>query len=52
MDANFKLKSKNRNIKDKELSSGGSYFVETEAYESYVAGAVEPEEVRSIETSV
>ena len=36
MDANFKLKSKDRGIKDIELSAGDSCFVETEPYEKHL----------------
>lgn len=37
VDANFRLKSKNRQIKDPELGSGWSYFVENTAYTRHVA---------------
>jgi len=37
VDANFRLKSKNRQIKDPELGSGWSYFVENTAYAQHVA---------------
>ncbi|KAF9779310.1 hypothetical protein BJ322DRAFT_1113656 [Thelephora terrestris] len=37
VDANFKLKSKNRQIKDPELGSGWTYFVEDTAYTCHVA---------------
>jgi hypothetical protein len=37
VDANFKLKLKNRHIKDPELGSGWSYFVENSAYLRHVA---------------
>ena len=36
MDANFKLKSKDRGIEDIELSAGGGCFVETEPYEKHL----------------
>ena len=36
MDANFKLKSKDRGIKDIELSAGCGCFVETEPYEKHL----------------
>lgn len=37
VDANFKLKLKNRQIRDPELGSGWAYFVENEAYTRHVA---------------
>lgn len=37
LDANFKLKLKNRQINDPELDSGCSYFVENSAYVDYIA---------------
>ena len=45
MDANFKLKSKDRGIKDIELSTGCGCFVETEPYEKHLEeyGAKAPE---------
>ena len=36
VDANFKLKSKDRGINDIELSAGGGCFVETEPYEKHL----------------
>lgn len=36
VDANFRLKLKARGIKDPELGSGWSYFVEQLAYEKHV----------------
>ena len=36
LDANFKLKLKNRKINDPELGSGWSYFVENSAYTRHV----------------
>jgi hypothetical protein len=36
MDANFKLKSQDRGIKDIELLAGGGCFVETEPYEKHL----------------
>ena len=36
VDANFRLKSKNRQIEDPELGSGWSYFVENTAYVQHV----------------
>jgi hypothetical protein len=43
LDGNFKLKRKNRNIKDPELSNGWSYFVEEKAYQTFLGNA--PEEI-------
>jgi len=37
VDANFRLKLKNRQISDPELGSGWSYFVENSAYTRHVA---------------
>jgi len=37
VDANFRLKSKNRKIRDPELGSGWSYFVENSKYTNHVA---------------
>jgi hypothetical protein len=45
MDANFKLKSKARNIRDEELSSGGAYFVEASVFEEHVKNAIHYKEV-------
>jgi len=45
VDANFRLKSKNRQIKDPELGSGWSYFVENKAYSQHVAGNSREEDV-------
>ena len=46
IDANFKLKLKNRRINDPELGSGWSYFVENSAYTSHVAKNPHQEDVR------
>ena len=45
VDANFKLKSKNRQIKDPELGSGWSYFVENAAYTHHVVNNPHEKEV-------
>lgn len=45
VDANFKLKSKNRRINDPELGSGWSYFVENKAYTRHVAKSPDDQEV-------
>ena len=37
VDANFKLKLKNRRIEDPELGSGWSYFVEDSQYTRHIA---------------
>ena len=47
VDANFRLKSKNREIKDPELGSGWSYFVENVAYTQHVAANPREEDVGS-----
>jgi hypothetical protein len=36
VDANFKLKNKERGIEDIELSAGGGCFVDTEPYEKHL----------------
>jgi hypothetical protein len=36
VDANFRLKLKNRRLKDVELSSGWAYYVEPSEYEKYL----------------
>ena len=46
VDANFRLKSKNRQIKDPELGSGWSYFVENTTYTHHVAKPSHEKEVR------
>jgi hypothetical protein len=51
VDANFKLKSKNRQIKDPELGSGWSYFVENTAYTRHVANNPHEEDVRIFQIS-
>ena len=48
LDANFKLKSKNRKIKDPELGSGWSYFVENSAYTRHVASNPHEQDVRRL----
>lgn len=45
LDANFKLKLKNRQIHDPELGSGWSYFVENSAYVHHVASNPNEREV-------
>jgi len=45
VDANFRLKSKNRQVKDPELGSGWSYFVENTAYTQHVAANPREEDV-------
>lgn len=49
VDANFKLKSKNRQINDPELGSGWSYFVEHTSYTNHVANNPQEEDVRMFE---
>ena len=48
VDANFKLKLKNRKIEDPELGSGWSYFVENSKYTHHVANNPHENDVRSI----
>lgn len=48
VDANFKLKLKNRHINDPELGSGWSYFVENSAYTHHVANSQHDKEVRHV----
>jgi len=45
LDANFKLKLKNRQINDPELGSGWSYFVENSAYMDRIANNPHEDEV-------
>lgn len=46
MDANFKLKLKDRGLKDIELAPGWAYFVEEEAYQTVVKSLSDDSEVR------
>jgi hypothetical protein len=46
VDANFKLKLKNRRIEDPELGSGWSYFVENSQYTRHVARNPREKDVR------
>ena len=46
IDANFRLKLKNRQISDPELGSGWSYFVENSAYARHVEKNIDEEEAR------
>lgn len=48
IDANFRLKLKNRQLNDPELGSGWFYFVENSAYTSHVEKSLIEEEVRCI----
>lgn len=48
VDANFRLKLKNRGIHDPELGSGWSYFVEATRYEKHVRQFFNEGEVRCI----
>ena len=45
MDANFRLKLKTRGIKDPELGSGLSYFVNATKFGAHLKGRVDEEEV-------
>jgi hypothetical protein len=46
VDANFRLKLKNRQINDPELGSGLFYFVENSAYTRHIEKNPQQEEVR------
>ena len=46
VDANFRLKSKNRRINDPELGSGWTYFVENSEYARHVANNPHERDVR------
>ena len=48
LDANFRLKLKNRQINDPELGSGWFYFVENSAYVCHVKKDLHEEEARCI----
>ena len=48
LDANFRLKLKNRQINDPELGSGWFYFVENSAYTRHVQQNLHEEEVRCV----
>jgi hypothetical protein len=47
VDANFKLKRKERGLKDIELMPGWAYFVEETKFQEHVANYVDQPEVRS-----
>ncbi|KAL0948674.1 hypothetical protein HGRIS_010475, partial [Hohenbuehelia grisea] len=47
LDANFKLKSKTRGIKDVELGPGWSYFVAEEPYQKHLANYVSQPEINT-----
>lgn len=49
IDANFRLKLKNRGIKDPELGSGWAYFVEEKKYNTHVKKHFQEKEVRTIQ---
>lgn len=51
VDANFKLKLKNRKIEDPELGSGWSYFAENSKYVGHVAKSPDEQDVRVIKPS-
>lgn len=48
VDANFKLRLKNRKINDPELGPGWSYFVEDSAYTHHVANKQYDKEVSRV----
>lgn len=45
VDANFRLKLKNRGINDPEVGSGWSYFVESKQYSRHISQATDETEV-------
>lgn len=45
VDANFRLKLKNRKIKDPEIGSGWAYFVENSRYIEHISQSFEDAEV-------
>lgn len=45
IDANFRLKLKTRGIKDPELGSGLTYFVNAEKFEAHLKGYADEEDV-------
>ena len=45
LDANFRLKLKDRNINDPELGSGWAYFVENQRYINHISQATDDTEV-------
>jgi hypothetical protein len=47
MDANFKLKGKDRGITDLEMSPGWSYCVNEHKYQEYISQYVDEKEVRA-----
>ena len=47
VDGNFRLKLKNRGIKDPELGSGWSYFVENSEYIQHISESTTDTEVRA-----
>ena len=50
LDANFRLKLKDRDIKsDPALGSGLAYYVEENAYHEYLKGCPEQTEVRTLQ---
>ena len=46
VDANFKLKRKNRGIEDLELAPGWASFVEESRYQDYIKNYIDQPEVR------
>lgn len=52
IDANFKLKSKDRGIKDFQLDPGWGCFVETSRYEAHISAHVDDPEVIQNETNI
>jgi hypothetical protein len=48
IDANFKLKLKNRGINDPELAPGWASFVEESSYQNHIRNYIEQPEVRLV----
>lgn len=52
MDANFRLKHKNRKLPDVDLAPGWAYYVEENGYKEYVKARGGEVEVRSPDISI
>ncbi|TDL13533.1 hypothetical protein BD410DRAFT_735251, partial [Rickenella mellea] len=50
VDANFRLKLKDRGFRDPELGSGWSYFVESDAYLAHLADCPDQEEINECDS--
>ncbi|KAI0040342.1 hypothetical protein FA95DRAFT_1502997 [Auriscalpium vulgare] len=51
IDANFKLKMKNRKLSDIELSPGWGYFVNTEAYDAFLKDYIDEPEMKHCDSN-